>query len=107
MTGAIERELATAMGLCSSRGDEEKVAEAQEELARLLAESAEMREALLVASRAISIANDWNLYDVQVEPPARWGIECEQESEEDGWCRTRGLAKFLRELAAGGDAPPE
>lgn len=35
MTGAIERELATAMGLCSSRGDEERVAEAQEELARL------------------------------------------------------------------------
>ena len=35
MTGAIERELATAMGMCSSRGDEERVAEAQEELARL------------------------------------------------------------------------
>lgn len=35
MTGAIERELATAMGLCSSRGDDERVAEAQAELARL------------------------------------------------------------------------
>lgn len=59
MTGAIERELATAMGLCSSRGDEERVAEAQEELARLRAENAEMREALMVASRVISEAKYW------------------------------------------------
>lgn len=43
MTGAIERELATAMGLCSSRGDEERVAEAQEELASLRADNVRLR----------------------------------------------------------------
>lgn len=43
MTGAIERELATAMALCSSRGDEDRVAEAQEELARLRADNVRLR----------------------------------------------------------------
>lgn len=36
-----------------------RVAEAQEELARLRAENAEMREALMVASRVISEAKYW------------------------------------------------
>jgi hypothetical protein len=43
MTGSIERELATAMALCSSRGDEDRVAEARDELARLRADNVRLR----------------------------------------------------------------
>ena len=110
MTGAIERELATAMGMCSSRGDEGRVAEAQEELARLRAENSEMREAILVASRAISEAKNCEMYDVQARPPAKWQLCCclvDDRFRDDGWCSTQELAEFLRELAAGGNAPPE
>ena len=49
MTGAIERELATAMELCSSRGDDERVAEAQAELATLRADNRLLRYLLAMA----------------------------------------------------------
>lgn len=100
MTGAIERELATAMGLYDAR----------EELARMRAENSEMREALLVAARAISEAKHCEMYDVRARPPARWQLGCclvEDRFRDDGWCSTQELAEFLRELAACGNASPD
>ena len=90
--------------------ERERIAESQAELARLRAEVDELREALLVASRAISEAKHCEMYDVRARPPARWQLGCclvEDRFRDDGWCSTQELAEFLRELAAGGNAQPE
>lgn len=60
----------------------------------------EMKKALQIAADALSIANDWNLYDVQVSPPKEWGLYAEDEDAEDGWCSTQALANKLREIGA-------
>ena len=64
-----------------------------------MATEVELKTALMLAADALEIANDWNLYDVQIEPPREWGLYAEQEDIADGWCSTRSLANKLRELA--------
>lgn len=60
----------------------------------------EMKQALRIAADALSISNDWNLYDVQVNPPKEWGLYAEDEDADDGWCSTQALANKLREIGA-------
>ena len=60
----------------------------------------EMKKGLLLAAKALEIANDWDLPSVQVEPPKEWGLAGGGEDPADGWCGTYELAKKLRELAA-------
>lgn len=59
----------------------------------------ELKKALLIASKALLIADDWNLPAVQVDPPKEWGLSGGGEDVEDGWCSTYDLAKKLEELA--------
>jgi hypothetical protein len=59
----------------------------------------EIRKALLVAADALEIASDWNVVDVQVNPPFQWGLIAYEESTADGWCSVMELARKLRELA--------
>lgn len=60
----------------------------------------ELREALIIAAKAIEIANDWNLPSVQVHPPKKWNLDGGGEDASDGWCCTYSLSKKLRELAS-------
>ena len=60
----------------------------------------EMKVALEIAAAALSIADDWNLPSVQVNPPKEWGLDGGGEDPADGWCSTIDLAEKLRELAA-------
>jgi len=59
----------------------------------------ELKAALRVAACAISIASDWNIDNVQVAPPAEWGLEAFGEDVADGWCSTAQLARKLKEIA--------
>jgi len=61
---------------------------------------AELKQALHLAADALAIVNDWNLYDVQIDPPPEWSLYAEQEDTAEGWCSTLALANKLRELAA-------
>jgi len=56
--------------------------------------------ALEVGAAALEIAHDWNLYDVQVDPPKDWALLSDQEDAEDGWCSTSELARKMKEIAA-------
>lgn len=60
----------------------------------------EMKKALEIAADALSIADDWNLPAVQVNPPAEWGLDGGGEDPTDGWCSTMALSDKLRELAS-------
>lgn len=61
----------------------------------------EMRKALLVAADALEIASDWNVTDVQVNPPEDWALDAYEESAADGWCSVMELVRKLREMARG------
>ena len=63
--------------------------------------NSEVRVALLIAAKALDIAADWNLDEVQVNPPPEWQLEARGEDPAEGWCSTRELAEKLRELADG------
>jgi hypothetical protein len=60
----------------------------------------EMKQGLLLAAKALEIADDWNMPAVKVEPPKEWNLAAGGEDAEDGWCSTYALAQKLRELAA-------
>lgn len=59
----------------------------------------QLKEALLIASNALSIASDWNVGQVQVNPPKEWNLDGGDEDPEEGWCSTYALAKKLEQLA--------
>lgn len=59
----------------------------------------EVKKALEIAANALNIAADWNITDVQVNPPVEWGLNAYTENEDEGWCSTRELAGKLKELA--------
>lgn len=61
---------------------------------------AQLKEALMIASKALSIAADWNVSDVQVNPPKNWNLESYNEDPKNGWCSTRALSNKLRMLAS-------
>jgi hypothetical protein len=58
-----------------------------------------LKEALKVAADALSIASDWNVNQVQVNPPKEWDLDGGDEDPEDGWCSTSALARKLRQLS--------
>lgn len=58
-----------------------------------------LKEALKVAADALSIAADWNVNQVQVNPPKEWDLDGGGEDPEDGWCSTSALARKLRQLS--------
>lgn len=60
----------------------------------------ELKKALAIASKALSIAADWNVSDVQVHPPKEWDLEAYNENPEDGWCSTRELSRKLKMLSS-------
>jgi len=59
----------------------------------------EIKMALEIAATALDIAADWNVPEIQVNPPKEWGLKSYTEDEADGWCATRQLAEKLRQLA--------
>lgn len=59
----------------------------------------QLKQALLVAAEALSIASDWNVNQVQVNPPKEWDLDGGEEDPEQGWCSTYALAIKLRQLA--------
>lgn len=59
----------------------------------------ELQDALTFAAAALDIAADWNVENVQVGPPAEWGLEAYGEDPVDGWCSTWELAQKLKEIA--------
>lgn len=58
-----------------------------------------LKEALKVAADALSIASDWNVNQVQVNPPKEWELDGGEEDPEDGWCSTSALAEKLEQLS--------
>lgn len=58
-----------------------------------------LKQALQVAADALDIASDWNVDQVQVNPPKEWELDGGDEDAEDGWCSTRDLARKLRQLS--------
>jgi len=56
-----------------------------------------LREAVGVAATALDIAADWNVQEVQCNPP--WDLEALSENPADGWCSTRALAEKLRNMS--------
>lgn len=56
-----------------------------------------LQEALLVAAKALAIADKY-CPEVQVDPPRAWGLESDSEDTADGWCSTSALARKLHEL---------
>jgi hypothetical protein len=58
-----------------------------------------LKEALKVAAEALSIASDWNVSQVQVNPPKEWNLDGGEEDSEQGWCSTYALAMKLRQLS--------
>jgi hypothetical protein len=59
----------------------------------------EVKQALEIAANALDIVADWNIDNVQVNPPVEWKLDAWGEDTADGWCSTRELAQKLRELA--------
>jgi len=59
----------------------------------------ELQEALLVAARALRIAADHGLVNVQVNPPRKWHLEAYGEEVSEGWCSVDELAEKLEILA--------
>lgn len=60
--------------------------------------SEEAAKALELAAKALDIADDCNLVDVQINPPKEWGLVAYSGDAADGWCSTRQLARKLREI---------
>ena len=65
-----------------------------------MATEEEIKQGLLLAAKALEIADDWNLPTVQIYPPKEWNLGGGGEDPLAGWCGTYELAKKLRELAA-------
>jgi hypothetical protein len=59
----------------------------------------EVLQALRLAADALEIAADWNLDNVQINPPSEWELGAMGEDPADGWCSTNQLARKLREIA--------
>lgn len=60
---------------------------------------AQLKQALKVAADALNIASDWNVDQVQVNPPLEWDLDGGDEDPADGWCSTRDLARKLEALS--------
>ncbi len=60
----------------------------------------EVKKALEITASVLDIAADWNLIDVQVDPPKEWGLDAYMEDKDEGWCSTRELAAKLRKLGS-------
>lgn len=59
----------------------------------------ELRRALRIAAAALEIASDWNVVDVQVNPPQEWKLKAYEESAQNGFCSVLELARKCREIA--------
>jgi hypothetical protein len=59
----------------------------------------QLKEALRVAAKALSIASEWNLNQVQVHPPKEWDLDGGDEDPADGWCSVSALASKLKQLS--------
>lgn len=62
-----------------------------------------LKDALLIAAEALDIAGDWGVEDVQVNPPAKWDLDADNEDPLDGWCSVTELASKFRELVRGAE----
>ena len=60
----------------------------------------EYKQALAIAADALDIAADWDVDNVQCNPPKEWRLPAYGEDPEDGWCSTSALAELLRNLVA-------
>ena len=60
---------------------------------------AELRAALVLAAKALNIASEWHVENVQINPPAEWCLTANGENTQEGWCSTNSLAKKLNQLA--------
>lgn len=55
---------------------------------------------------ALRIANDWNLDELNIEPPEEWGLELPEDCNGvmEGWCYTTDFANHIESLI---EAEPE
>lgn len=55
---------------------------------------------------ALRIANDWNLDELNIEPPEEWGLELPEDCNGvmEGWCYTTDFANHIESLI---EAAPE
>lgn len=60
----------------------------------------EVKKALEIATIALNICADWDVEDIQVDPPKEWDLGAYTEEVSEGWCSTRELASKFKELAA-------
>ena len=61
----------------------------------------EIRQALLIASRALDIAADNGVRNVQCHPLGSWDLDAWGENTYEGWCATSELSDKLLEIAQG------
>jgi hypothetical protein len=71
---------------------------AKQEIAELRAALAKQEKAIEVAARAIDIAAQQHLPDVQCNPPKEWNLDVSEEDPADGWCSTSSLSTFLNKM---------
>ena len=57
----------------------------------------QLKQSLKVAADALSIANDWNVSEMELELPPEWNLD--NEGLEEGWCSTNELSRKLRQLS--------
>lgn len=57
----------------------------------------EFKEALKVASQALSIASDWNVSEMELEIPEKWNLDNDGLAE--GWCSVSELVRKFRQLS--------
>lgn len=57
----------------------------------------QLKQALKVAADALSIANNWNVSEMELELPSEWKLD--NEGLEEGWCSTNELSSKLRQLS--------
>lgn len=59
----------------------------------------DLKEALILAAKALNIASEWHVENVQVNPPEEWCLPANGEDPKEGWCGTHALAKKLNQIA--------
>ena len=62
-------------------------------------EAKELYMGLMIGAKALGIASDWGVGDVEVDPPKHWDLVAYEENEEDGWANVGAIEDKLKELA--------
>lgn len=58
----------------------------------------DIKEVLILAAKALEIAADHGIGDVQINSPPEWNLKAYEENEGEGWCAASELAAKIRDL---------